>query len=51
VEARVPGEARFGGAAHLGVGLDGVDGVAVLEERLGGDAGACADVRDDVLGP
>ena len=47
MEAGVGGELRFGGGAHGGVRLDGVDGVAVVEEEAGEDSGSGADVCDD----
>ena len=50
MEARVRRQLFFRGGAHGDVRLDGVDGVAVLEEEAGEDAGAGADVCDDGVG-
>ena len=49
-EAREVAEVLFAGGAHVGVGLDAEDGVAVVEEEACEEAGAGADVGDDGVG-
>src|SRR5260370_24415800 len=49
-EAVVGGEIFLAGPAHVCVGFDTGDAVAVFKEKLAEDAGTGADVGDDVAG-
>ena len=50
VKARRSAEELLAEGAHLGVGLDGDDGIVIGEEEFGEHAGAGADVGDEPVG-